>query len=253
MQLHFLSFGQGDPVLILHGLFGSADNWQTIGKQLGESFRVFAVDLRNHGRSPHADEMDHTVMARDVVRFIDERQISGVSLIGHSLGGKIAMQTAFSFPDRVRKLVVVDIAPRSYPLLHQEILNALLALDLASLHDRKQADTALAPSIHESAVRQFLLKSLSRTETGRFEWKFNLRSLAANYERLNAAIPAGRFDGPTLFIRGEKSDFVLDSDLESVRNLFPLSRHLTIRGAGHWVHAEAPGHFLQTVSQFLRE
>src|SRR4029450_4408611 len=127
-----------------------------------------------------------------------------------------AMQVAISFPDRVRKLVVVDIAPRSYPLLHQGILNALLALDLASLHDRKQADTALAPSIPELAVRQFLLKSLSRTETGRFEWKFNLRSIAVHHENLNAAIPAGRFDGPTLFIRGEKSDFVLVSDLESL-------------------------------------
>lgn len=254
MQLHSLSYGQGEPLIILHGLFGAADNWQTVSKQLAADFHVHALDLRNHGHSPHALDMGYPRMAADVAGFLDSRDLRAASLLGHSLGGKVAMQFALSSPNRVKKLVVVDVAPRAYPPWHREILAALQALDLSTLRDRQQADSALASDIPDRSVRQFLLKSLSRAETGAFRWRFNLEALAAHYQQLNGALPAtGKFEGPVLFVRGQNSAYLSENDWPAIRERFPAARQEIIAGAGHWVHADAPETFVAVVLKFLKE
>jgi esterase len=238
MQLHSLSYGQGEPLVILHGLFGSADNWQTVGKRLAADFHVHALDLRNHGRSPHAPDMDYTLMAADVVEFLDSRNLRSASLLGHSLGGKVAMQFALSSPNRVSQLVVVDVAPRAYPPWHRQILAALQALDLPTLRDRQQADSALASDIPDRA----------------FRWRFNLEALTAHYQQLNGALPAaGKFDGPVLFVRGQNSAYLSENDWPAIREKFPAARQEIIAGAGHWVHAEAPETFVAVVLKYLKE
>jgi esterase len=254
MQLHSLSYGQGEPLFILHGLFGSADNWQTVGKRLAADFHVHALDLRNHGHSPHAPDMDYPLMAADVAEFLDSRNLPSASLLGHSLGGKVAMQFALSSPNRVSQLVVVDVAPRAYPPWHRQILAALQALDLPTLRDRQQADSALAGDIPDRSLRQFLLKSLARAETGAFRWRFNLEALATHYQQLNGALPAaGKFDGPVLFVRGQNSVYLSENDWPAIREKFPAARQEIIAGAGHWVHAEAPETFVAVVLKYLKE
>ncbi len=252
MKLHYRAYGQGEPLILLHGLFGSHDNWHTLSQRLGERWRVLAVDQRNHGHSPHAAEMSYARMAEDVARFCRDHSLSGVRVVGHSMGGKTAMQFALSHPDQVARLVVVDVAPRAYDKAHSEISGALLSLDLTKYSGRRQIEEALAPTIPQLAVRRFLLKNLTHGPDGAFRWKLNLRDIFHNHAALNAAVAADRpFAGPALFIRGGRSDYLQERDAEDIRRLFPRAVIRTIGAASHWVHADAPGEFLVALENFL--
>ena len=253
MRLHFKESGQGRAVILLHGLFVSADNWHHIGMRLAESFQVFAVDQRNHGQSPHSDEMDYPLMAADVNKFMATRGIESARVIGHSMGGKTAMQLALQFPDRVEKLIVADMAPRQYAPAHEKIFAAQLALDLKSFSTRQEIEDALAPEIPNLVLRRFLLKNLGRNAAGEFFWKINLRGIAASYLKLGEPIAAAApFAKPTLFIRGGKSNYMKPEDEALIRELFPQSQIQTIAAASHWVHADQPEEFLRLVLNFLQ-
>ncbi len=252
MQLHFQEYGQGAPLLILHGLFGSLENWHSLSRRLGEHFHVFAVDQRNHGGSPHSAEMNYAVMAEDLVKFLQARGLASARVLGHSMGGKTAMQLALVHPEKVQKLVAVDIAPRAYSPRHGQIFEGLLSLKLETLHSRQEMEEALAPMIPDIAVRRFLLKSVTRKPTGGFRWKINLQDIFKNYGRLSEALPVGRvFEKPALFIRGERSDYIRKQDWALIHRQFPHAELRTIPQASHWVHADAPEAFLQAALEFL--
>ena len=255
MELNYKTFGQGDPVVILHGLFGTLDNWQTIAKQLADTYSVFILDQRNHGRSPHADEHNYHALAEDLRQFMEAHWMyDGAHVIGHSMGGKTAMQFALEHPDLVKKLVVVDIAPKAYQGTHHEILEALLAMDLDNIADRSAADAFLAERISAEDVRLFLMKNLTRKVGGGFEFKMNLPVLWKHYSDILAAVDGEPFEGETLFIRGGRSKHVtLPEDEVLVKKLFPNSNIQTVEGAGHWVHAEQPEALLGLVRAFLTE
>ena len=252
MQLHFNESGQGRAVVLLHGLFGSADNWHPIAVRLADRFHVFAVDHRNHGQSPHSAEMDYPMMAADVDRFLAGHGLDSAMVIGHSMGGKTAMQLALHFPHRVDKLVVADMAPRAYAAAHDLIFAALLALDLAKFQTRTQIEGILAPDIPNLVLRRFLLKNLGRSPEGKYFWKINLRDIAANYWRLREPV-AGEapFAKPVLFIRGGQSNYIRPEDELLIREWFPAAQIRTIAEAGHWLHADAPEEFLRLVMEFL--
>lgn len=253
MQLSFQQFGSGFPLLILHGLLGSSDNWQTLARKLGQHFHIFTLDLRNHGRSPHDDAFNYSVMAGDLHEFLAAHQLPRCHLLGHSMGGKTAMHFALRFPRLVEKLIVVDIAPRAYPPLHTSIFNALLPLDLSRFQSRDEISTALAPSIPEPAVRQFLLKNVGRDDSGAFRWKMNLSVIHRNYDGLNQAIDSNTTcDRPTLFLRGSRSDYIQDADADLIHRLFPAAKIATIPNSGHWIQADAPEAFHSAVLEFLR-
>lgn len=253
MNLHHESRGEGPALIILHGLFGSLDNWRTMSGKLSRHFRVHAVDLRNHGRSPHSEIIDYGSMAGDLQEFMDAQSIASAFVLGHSLGGKVAMEFALGRPERVEKLVVADIAPGSYPPQHDDIIRSLISLDIGNLSGRAEADAALKKSILDSAVRQFLLKNLVRSDTGELHWRINIRAIAENYGRLIEAVDGGRsFHKPTLFLKGEKSGYIRPGDLADIKRLFPLARLVTIAGAGHWLQADAPSEFYQSVVDFLK-
>lgn len=253
IDLNYKVMGQGAPLIVLHGLFGTLDNWQTIGKYLAEAYTVFLVDQRNHGRSPHLPYQDYPSMAEDLHRFMEQQGVYSSNLLGHSMGGKTAMEFALEYPDQVDKLIIVDIAPKAYPPGHDQIFEALLAIDLSTLPSRPAAEEILRGFIQEDGVIQFLLKNLSRTKEGGFEWKMNLPVLYRCYpELLSAPKAQGYFSGETLFVRGGKSDYVLDSDLPAIRAHFPNYQLETIPQAGHWVHADAPADLLKLVLDFLR-
>lgn len=252
MQLHFKQLGQGAPLVLLHGLFGSADNWFGVAPKLAEKFHVLIPDLRNHGHSPHHAEMGYPLMAADVGKFFAAQNIESAFVIGHSMGGKVAMQFALDFPARVKKLIVVDMAPRAYRRVHDHIFDALLALDLESFQTRQQIEDALAPEIPSLNLRRFLLKNLGRDGQGSFFWKMNLRGVAENYSRLGEVLsPRNYFEKPALFIRGGKSDYIAAADELEIRRLFPAVAIQTIAVANHWVHADAPEEFVRLVLDFL--
>src|SRR5690554_747038 len=255
MQLHFREYGSSGPALvILHGLLGASGNWHTLAsKSFSDSFHVYAVDMRNHGRSPHSDRFDLPTMAEDVRAFLKQTGHASAHVLGHSMGGKVAMLLALESPEVVDRLVVVDIAPRAYPPHHTEILEALRLLDPGAYSSRTEIDRALSERIASATVRQFLLKNLALDkDTGAYRWQANIEGIDRNYDAINAAIESNStFNGPALFVRGEKSDYVQDEDREQILKLFPNARIETISGAGHWVHAEAPEPFAQTVLSFL--
>ncbi len=252
MPLHFRQLGHGEPLVLLHGLFGSGDNWLGVAPRLAEKFQVLIPDLRNHGQSPHRAEMDYPLMAADVEEFLTEQNVEKVFIVGHSMGGKVAMQFALNFPARVQKLVVVDMAPRAYAPAHEEILAALLALDLARFQSRPQIEEALVSGIPSLGLRRFLLKNLGRDDRGHFVWKMNVRGVAENYSRLGEVLsPRRPFAKPALFIRGGKSDYVNAGDEVEIRKLFPAAQIRAIPSANHWVHADAPQEFVRLVLDFL--
>jgi esterase len=252
VRLHFREYGKGDPLVILHGLCGSLDNWHTVSRRLAARFHVLAVDQRNHGQSPHHEEMGYARMAEDLSEFFGEQSIAKAPVMGHSMGGKTAMQFAFDFPDKISRLIVVDMAPRAYEPVHRQALEALLAVDLASCPTRQDVETAMAAAIPEPAVRQFLLKNLARSSGG-FRWKLNLPNILQNYSLLHAAIGSSRPSvTPALFIRGGRSDFVQAQDVAAIRRCFPRAQLCTIEAAGHWVQADAPEALAACVEQFLK-
>jgi esterase len=253
MKLHFRTLGEGSPLIVLHGLLGSLDNWQPLARRFAAHFKVFAVDLRNHGQSPHSDDVSYEAMASDLEEFIRAHRLPHAHLLGHSMGGKVAMQFALRHPDRLEKLVVVDISPRAYPPRHRRTLTTLLALDLHQFQRREQLDAELAKSVDNAEVRQFLLKNAGREPHGGFRWKANIRALWESYQQLTVAVtsetPCHR---PALFLRGEKSEYIPAEDNELIRQLFPRAEFCTIAGAGHWVHADQPEAVFARVQKFLR-
>lgn len=253
MKLFFRQQGNGFPLIILHGLFGMSDNWMHVSKKLSDHFSVIMPDLRNHGRSPHSQEWNYSLMCGDVVELIQELQLKEVFLLGHSLGGKVAMSLSLQYPELVKKLIVADIAPKKYFVSkeHLLILYALSTIDLGILKSRKDADDQLSEFGFGENIKQFLLKSLYR-ETEDFKWRFNIDSLAQNIERTGDPVISGKnYPKETFFLRGEKSNYILESDAIEIRTLFPLAQIQTVEGAGHWIHADKPTEFVERVERFL--
>ena len=239
------------PVILLHGLFGQLSNLSALAKALQGDYRVIRADLRNHGRSPHWHSMSLQEMAGDVRRLLDELDISKATILGHSLGGKVAMQFAFDHPDRVSKLIVADIAPVVYPPHHDEIISGLQAIDLRSIQNRGQADKTLQGFDDNVGVRQFLLTNLAKDEQGNWFWKMNLEAIDLCYEQIRAAPEQGVFQGETLFIKGELSDYILLEHQPIILTMFPQAQSRVIQGASHWLHAEKPQAFNLAVKTFL--
>ncbi|MEM9894807.1 MAG: alpha/beta fold hydrolase [Bacteroidota bacterium] len=252
MKLHYRKLGEGKPLIVLHGVFGSSDNWQSLGKVFAEKFCVYLVDLRNHGNSPHSDEFNYDLMVADVIELLDNESIEKATLLGHSMGGKVAMHLATAYHERVDKLMVVDIAPREYPPHHQQIFDGFRAVDLQSLTSRKDADEQIAKVISNIGVRQFILKNLHRSPDGVFSWKLNVNAIE------NAANQVGKglekqvtYPGATLFVSGSKSDYIQVSDQALIKQHFPKALIKTVAGAGHWVHAEKPRELAEITFDFL--
>lgn len=243
--------GKGQPIVILHGLFGSSDNWLTQAKLLADHYRVYLVDQRNHGQSPHSDTFNYDVLADDLHEFLITNSISDPILIGHSMGGKTAMKFATAHPELISRLIIVDIAPKNYPVKHDTILEGLKALPVDKIQSRNEADGLLARYVPEADVRQFLLKNLQRKQDGGFDWKINLPSLDKNIESIGEGIIGDfKFEKPSLFIRGKHSNYVEDADLDYIKKVFPQSSLVTL-DAGHWVQAEKPKEFVEVAIKFL--
>lgn len=251
MQLNYSKSGQGSPLFILHGLFGTWENFGSCIKELTNRCEVIAVDLRNHGRSPHSDQISYPLMADDVIELANTLGIEQFALLGHSMGGKVAMQLALNHPDRVTRLIVVDIAPVQYPHHHQQTLAGLNAVPLDQIKSRTEADQYLARHISEPNVRAFLLKNLYRTEQQAFAWRMNLAALEDQYDQIAAPPCEGRFDKPVLFIKGSESDYLRAEYQDAILTRFPNTQLRIIDGAGHWPHAEKPALFLKLVTRFL--
>ena len=250
--LHSKILGEGKPLIILHGLFGMLDNWQALAKEFACFFETHIVDLRNHGRSFHATQHNYEVMTEDLLSYLNAYNLDEVSLIGHSMGGKAAMNFACMYPDRVEKLVVVDISPKYYPPHHQEILSGLNAVEQAKIKSRKDADQILSQYFSESAMRQFLLKNLYWRSSTELTFKFNLKVLSDQIKNVGQALYTNAlFDRPTLFIAGQSSNYIKETDVELIESHFPDFEIVEIPKSGHWVHAENPDQFFDKVSRFL--
>ena len=253
MQLYYKKFGEGKPLIILHGLFGMSDNWMTISKRISQRHTVYLLDLRNHGRSPHADEFNYGVLSDDLEEFMRHQNLDRVRLIGHSMGGKVAMCFSLKYPIRVEKMVLVDIAPKKYnhPFF-RKLLDFMMQYNVNSSVSRAEIDQAFSQVIKESAVRQFILKNLSRNQNHMFEWKINVASLSLNLNNIFKEIESDKvYNGPVLVVRGATSDYVLDEDMPIIKKLFPAAKLVTINGAGHWLHVEAENAFCDQLKLFF--
>ncbi len=250
MKLHFRELGAGQPMIILHGLFGFSDNWQTHAKKFAEYYRVILVDLRNHGHSDWSDEFSYDLMVDDLKELCHDLNLKNILMIGHSMGGKVAILFAQKHKELLDKLVVVDIGIKAYPMHHQHILAGMHAIDLPKIQLRKEAEEILKQYIDSDGVRQFLLKNLYWKEKGQLAWRMNLSVLEREMENILSVLPEKEVMLPTLFIRGELSNYILDEDTEQLEDQFPDSEIVTIKNAGHWVHAEAPEEFVDSVLGF---
>jgi esterase len=252
MELFYRAIGQGQPLIILHGLMGSSDNWLTQSKMLAEQYHVYMVDQRNHGRSFHSNEFDYKVLTEDLKHFVEKHVIGKPIILGHSMGGKTAMNFAVRYPELLSKLVVVDIAPKTYPVHHDSIIDGLKAIPIETLQSRDEADQILSQHVPEADVRQFLLKNLTRKPEGGFTWKINLPAIDKSLEKISEGMQYdGTYNGPVLFVRGSKSRYVLDEDRAAIKNLFSNSILVTM-DTGHWVQAENPVEFVEIVKNFLK-
>ena len=245
--------GEGAPLLILHGFLGSLDNWQSIAKDLSNNCKVYLLDMRNHGKSAHSDEHNYSAMQYDVLQFMREQNIAVTHILGHSMGGKVAMFFATQHPEMVDQLIVVDIGPKYYPPHHQKILSALQAVNLPVISSRQEAERILMEHLHDVGIVQWLMKNLKRESGESFSWKFNLNGLAKEVENIGEALPIDAyFPNPTLFIRGGRSNYILDEDIEAITQHFPAAMLSTVSVAGHWVHAEQPEEFVALIRNFLK-
>lgn len=251
MKLNYKTFGAGEPLLILHGLMGMLDNWQSLAKVYAEEFEVFILDARNHGHSEWSDEFNYEVMMYDLLEFCHAQGLSSVHLLGHSMGGKTVMKFAQNFPDFVDKLIVADIGPKQYPVHHQKILAGLTAMKNGDLSSRGKGDKTLAEYVPDAGVRNFLMKSLYWREKGILDLRFNLEAIKSNIVDIGSAVHDQVFEGETLFINGNNSDYVLEEDLLEIQQYFPNMKLHTIENAGHWLHAEQPKEFVEKTISFL--
>ncbi len=251
MKLHYRNIGEGEPLIILHGLFGSADNWQTLGKKFAENFSIYFVDQRNHGHSPHTEEFNYEVMADDLYELITDLGLSQVNLIGHSMGGKTCIEFAKHHSNLIKKMIIVDISNKAYHPHHDILLDGMNNMDLTIVKSRSDADLYLSQTISDIGVRQFLLKNLYWIEPGQLAWRINLPVLSRKIGEIVDEIEFDHIDIPTLFIRGGRSNYILESDYKMIHSKFTSSEILTIEEAGHWVHAESPVVFYQMVMDFL--
>lgn len=251
MLLHYKEIGEGKPLVILHGLFGTSDNWQTHAKKLGEYYRVILVDQRNHGHSPWSEDFTYENLADDLERLILHLGIDQFTLIGHSMGGKTAMYYSQKYPNRLEKMVVVDIGIKRYPMHHNEIIKGIKSIDLSTIESRSAAEQAMLPFVDSYGVRQFLLKNLYWIEKGKLAWRMNVDVLEREMEEILAPIPTIEVWTPTLFLRGAMSNYILDEDWDAIEEIFPDATLETIENAGHWVHSEQPEEFIEKVLEFI--
>jgi len=252
MKLNFYHLGSGPNLIILHGLFGSATNFRSLAKIYGAYFTVYCLDLRNHGASPHDNDVSIDAMAADIIEFMDDQGLENTALMGHSLGGKVAMQVAFTYPERITSLIAGDIAPVVYPRHHDRIFEGMKAVSRATVSSRKEAEQILTEFIESSEVRLFLLTNLTRAQDNALRWRINVDGLEAGYQAL-ADKPGGTpYNGPSLFIRGALSDYVKEAYFPEIYRLFPKAEIITLEGAGHWLHAEKPEEYAKNTLNFLQ-
>jgi len=257
MQLFFRKYGQGKPIIILHGLFGQCDNWQTQAKLIAEQgFEVYTVDQRNHGLSPHDVSFNYKVMSADIEELIVAQGLKKVILLGHSMGGKTAMHFAIDYTEKVDKLIVVDIGIKYYPPHHAEVVEALKAVSIHQIKSRKEAEVILSKYINDVGTKQFLLKNIYWKTDSQLDWRFNLDVIEKNVHETGAEIESKKVytnnDFKTLFIRGEKSNYILDADIPEIRTVFPDAEFSTIQDAAHWPHAENPKQFTDEIMRFIK-
>ena len=255
MKLNYKIYGTGYPVIIMHGLFGMGDNWRTVARMMESQYQCIVVDMRNHGRSPHDSEMNFKVMSADILELMNDLEFEHASLLGHSMGGKVAMQFSLNHPQKVDKLIVADMAPKRYSPHHDHVIDAIESVRPETLTERYEVEEALARFLgNDQSTIQFIMKNISRRPEGGFEWKSNMPVIIDAYLDLMDEIwHATPFMGPTLFVRGEKSRYILDEDIPYIKDLFPNSALITIDNAGHWVHADAPEPFAKAILAFLND
>lgn len=253
MILHSNILGQGKPFIFLHGFLGMGDNWKTLGSKFSElGYETHLIDQRNHGRSFHSDALNYDLMVEDLKAYIDKYQLKEVILLGHSMGGKTAMLFAVEFPELVEKLIIADISPRYYPAHHEDILKGLSALDFDILKSRGEADSQLKSYIPDLGTRQFLLKNLYWETKEKLALRLNLKALKENVNEVGEALPVhSKFEKDTLFLRGDRSEYISMQDENIIKTHFPKATIETISNAGHWLHAENPKEFFEAVKQFL--
>jgi pimeloyl-ACP methyl ester carboxylesterase len=256
MKLFYRKYGEGQPLIILHGLFGISDNWVTIGRRLAEQYEVYILDQRNHGQSPHSDVFNYYAMVEDLYEFIEEHQIYNPIIIGHSMGGKVAMNFALEHPSKVEKLIIVDMSVREYHArqTHLSIIEAMNAIDLETIESRDQVSEILDDYISSERIKHFILKNLYRINKNRFGWRINLDGVSDNLENVFVGIESKlTFDKASLFIKGSLSDYILKEDYPMIIKIFPQATFETIKGASHWIHAEKPDQLCALFSKFLEK
>lgn len=251
MKLHYSIKGEGEPVILLHGLFGSLDNLGSLARALSDNYEVVSVDMRNHGRSPHSPSMKYDELATDVIELMDALSIKQAYLFGHSMGGKTAMQVALNYPDRVKKLCIADIAPVAYSHHHKDILEGMYDVAERSPDNRKDVIELLRPFENEEAILTFIATNWRKDKTGKWGWRLNLEAITHDHMSIMAAISGEPYGGPVMFIRGGNSHYLLPEYRDKILELFPHAKVRTIEGTGHWLHAEKPDMFARIVKRFL--
>lgn len=253
VELNYQTYGEGEPVFILHGLFGSGRNWSSIARQLANTYSVITVDLRNHGTSGHATTMSYPEMAEDVIALARQLSIEKFNIVGHSMGGKTAMVMSLLYPENINKLIVIDIAPVSYPTNHEELIEAMLSLAVDKIENRNHADVLLSAEVPDPNLRQFLLQNLVKDDD-RYAWRINLEAIRENHATLRQfpeEVNSLTFNGPALFLSGSLSDYVKTQHQEAIAGFFPQYKPVVVNDANHWVHADKPDIVLEELKGFL--
>jgi len=265
MELYFKKLGEGHPFVILHGLYGSGDNWITVANAMSKKFEVILVDQRNHGRSPHSDVHTYEAMTTDLLELFEKLNIEKTIILGHSMGGKVAMNFALDYPEKVSKLIVVDIAPSSYKrdnqfseqaFFHQKMMKVMLSIDATKLNSREDAGAIFDKSFNDESLKNFILKNLKRLPDNTFVWRLNIKSLEQNLENIMGGVGTGKLPVsgfPVLFIKGENSNYIPSEEIINIKKIFPAAGLASIPHAGHWVHAEQTSLFIKTLDYFLNE